>query len=169
MNTLYICCGPAGIGKSSWLRENADKISEGCSIVSRDEIRFSLVKPTESYFSRENEVIDTFHRVIAKALKYTDTFVDATNVTVGARRKLLFGIKQYTDYDFHIVAIDFYKNNMMEICLQQNACRAGRERVPDNIVEDMVGRYQRPSIKEGFEKVYHAIGNILVLREGVEE
>lgn len=168
MNKLYVCCGPAGIGKSTWLRTNANKISEGCAIVSRDEIRFDLVKPNEPYFSRENEVLAIFLATIAKTLEHTDVFVDATNTTVSSRHKLFLGINKYAECSYEKIALDFYKNNMLDICLTQNSCRTGRERVPDDVVERMVGQYQRPSTKEGFSKVYHVIGDMLMLREGEE-
>ena len=167
-NKLYVCCGPAGVGKSSWLRENANKISEGCAVVSRDEIRYDLVKPNEPYFSKEEQVLAEFFAVIAVSLKYSDVFVDATNTTVSARHKLFLGISKIVECPYEKIALDFYKNNMLDICLTQNAYRTGRERVPDEVVEKMVGQYQRPSIKEGFTKVYHVIGNMLMLREGEE-
>ena len=53
---LYIMCGPAGCGKSTFLNNCATKISEGCAIVSRDEIRFNMLKDDMSYFAKEKEV-----------------------------------------------------------------------------------------------------------------
>lgn len=167
MNTLYVCCGPAGIGKSTWLKNNINKIVEGCAVVSRDAIRFEMVKPNEPYFSKEDKVLAKFYSVIAKSLEYSDVVVDSTNVSVSARRKLFLGINKYVQCPYHTAAIDFYKNNMLEICLDQNALRTGRERVPDDVVQRMVGQFQRPSTAEGFEKVYHVIGNGMVERRWV--
>ena len=48
---LYLMCGPAGSGKTTWIREHA---TPGVSAhISRDRIRFSMVKEDEYYFSRE--------------------------------------------------------------------------------------------------------------------
>ena len=54
---LYIMCGPAGGGKSTWVREHA--INDGCAVVSRDAVRFSMVKENEPYFSQETNVYKT--------------------------------------------------------------------------------------------------------------
>lgn len=49
MPTLYILCGPSGCGKTTWAR-NFIKEHRDIRYVSRDEIRFELVDPNESYF-----------------------------------------------------------------------------------------------------------------------
>ena len=54
---LYISCGVPGSGKSTFLK-NHTKPNE--AIISRDEIRFNLLKDGEDYFSHENEVFDKF-------------------------------------------------------------------------------------------------------------
>ena len=56
-HTLYIMCGPAGCGKSTFLNNCATKISEGCAIVSRDEIRVNMLKDDMSYFAKEKEAV----------------------------------------------------------------------------------------------------------------
>lgn len=69
--TIYLLAGPAGCGKSTWAkkeyeydaaldRENHDKIS--AIIISRDEIRYSLVAEDEEYFSKERKVFNTLSK-----------------------------------------------------------------------------------------------------------
>ena len=45
MSILYILCGPSGSGKSTWAK--TDERMKHCAYVSRDEIRYSLVKEEE--------------------------------------------------------------------------------------------------------------------------
>ena len=54
MPTLYIMCGPSGCGKTTWAHNFIKEQHETNDIryVSRDEIRFSLIKEGEEYFSR---------------------------------------------------------------------------------------------------------------------
>ena len=60
---LFIMIGAPVSGKSTWvkrqIREDIDKY------VSRDEIRFSLLKEGDAYFKYEDEVFDTFVERIA--------------------------------------------------------------------------------------------------------
>ena len=52
---LYLLVGPAGSGKTTWVREHA---TPGTSAhISRDRIRFSMLKEGEYYFAREDEVL----------------------------------------------------------------------------------------------------------------
>ena len=52
MSTLYVMCGVPGCGKSTWCKNN---VPEDAVYVSRDEVRFSMLKPTDAYFSKEQE------------------------------------------------------------------------------------------------------------------
>jgi len=53
MADVYIMCGCPGSGKTTWLK---DHVKPGSAIISRDAIRFSLLKEGEDYFSHEEEV-----------------------------------------------------------------------------------------------------------------
>ena len=54
MSVLYILCGPSGCGKSTWAKHFQEE-NPSMSYVSRDSIRFNMVKPEEDYFSHEKE------------------------------------------------------------------------------------------------------------------
>ena len=62
---LYIMCGISGSGKSTFVKNN---LKENEVWISRDKIRFSLVKENEKYFSKENLVYKTFVEEIQKCL-----------------------------------------------------------------------------------------------------
>ena len=44
--------GAPGAGKSTFIKNNKDKLCGSVNIVSRDEIRFSLLKDGDEYFSK---------------------------------------------------------------------------------------------------------------------
>ena len=50
--TLWLMCGAPGSGKS-WFAKNILKTDDTWQYISRDEIRFSLIKEGEDYFGKE--------------------------------------------------------------------------------------------------------------------
>ena len=79
---LYISCGVPGSGKSTFLNKIKGKDEV---IVSRDEIRFSLLKPGENYFAHEEEVFRLFCNKIADYIKQgKDVYADATHFTIAS-------------------------------------------------------------------------------------
>ena len=108
MATLYILCGPSGSGKSTWARNfilESDRLGSDVRYVSRDEIRYSLLKDGEDYFSHEKEVFKRF----AGTLRHTlidgfDVVADATHLNERSRNKVL----KYLDLDFvKIIPVNF--------------------------------------------------------------
>ena len=80
MADLYLMCGVPGAGKSTFLKNHIKE--ENSAIISRDVIRFSIVKPEEDYFSHEDEVLNIFWEQINKAVaEGKNTFVDQTSLT----------------------------------------------------------------------------------------
>ena len=141
---LYLMCGPAGSGKTTWVREHA---TPGVSAhISRDRIRFSMVKEDEYYFSREKEVYMEFVRQICRALAYEtkwveEIYVDATHLTKKSREKLVSEIDSFcSKYDLIAVVI----KPELEQCLAQNAQREGREFVPETVIKNMYETFQHP-------------------------
>ena len=51
---VFVMCGPAGSGKSTWLIKQMKPKTDVC--ISRDNIRFGLLKEGEDYFAHENDV-----------------------------------------------------------------------------------------------------------------
>ena len=73
MSKLYVACGIPGSGKSTYLANYVkshytNKLSNMYKIVSRDAIRFSLLKEGDDYFSCEREVFNTFIKEIFNTL-----------------------------------------------------------------------------------------------------
>lgn len=139
---VYLMCGPAGGGKSTWIRNNA---KPGVSAhISRDCIRFKIVKEDEYYFSRENEVYMEFTRQIMKAITcewVDEVYVDATHLTKKSREKLVREIDNVC-HPFDLIAVIVKPE--LEQCLTQNAQRSGREFVPETVIRNMYESFQHP-------------------------
>lgn len=144
MAVLYILCGPAGGGKSTWARAFAENVK--VQYVSRDEIRFSLLTEEDDYFSREKEVFRRFSGSIAQMLLDGFSVVaDATHLTKKSRRRLINAIDQVTT-DYEIVMVPF--NVPVETCLLHNSVRQGRMRVPDSTIRKMCEQFEFPEYEE---------------------
>ena len=145
MCKLYLMCGIPGSGKSTWLKNHA---CDGV-VVSRDVIRFSMVKEDEEYFSKENEVFAEFVRQINENLSVgKDVFADATHLNPASRNKLL---NQVSGYD-EVHAIVMLKT--CDTALKQNENRIGtRAYVPRSVIRRMANQLQVPRLEEGFKSV----------------
>lgn len=147
MPTLYILCGVPGCGKTTWAREfTYQRFEEDIRYVSRDEIRFSIIKDEEDYFSHEKEVYRKFVETITETLiDGFDVIADATHLNEFSRRKLTQSIdRRYTDYE--IVYVVF--NVDLQTCLERNAQRTGRAYVPEQTVRNMYRDFRLPTKDE---------------------
>lgn len=145
IKTIYLLCGVPGVGKSSWARADkayTDSLQEeiglqSCSlIISRDEVRFSLLSDEDEYFAKENEVFELFIKKINDAICKSGIehiYVDATHITPGSRQKVLSHL--LLSENVRVVAVNFFLplNKIKE----QNAQREGRAKVPEDVVEKM--------------------------------
>ena len=146
MATLYILCGPSGSGKSTWASTYEGTITKRCSYVSRDDIRFSIIKDEEDYFSHEKEVFKEFVKAIAKNIMAgRDCIADATHLNMFSRCKLMQALDQYTT-DYEIVYVVF--NVDADTCVERNKAREGRRNVPENIIRNMCRDFRMPTMDE---------------------
>lgn len=152
MATLYLMCGLPGAGKSTFVRDHMNPITD--IYVSRDEIRFKLVKENEEYFSKEKEVFRNFvYDIEAGLIQNYDVFADATHINFASRKKLLNAInkdiKAYTSIEAIWVKVP------KETALKQNENRKGtRSYVPPEAISRMCSQFQRPEFEEGFSTIY---------------
>ena len=144
MPILYILCGPPGCGKSTYYR-NSSELAH-CVYVSRDEVRFSIVKEEEDYFSHEKEVFRKFVSLLITAMRDGyDVVADATHLNEFSRRKLTQAIDMYTT-DYKIIYVVFNVN--ADTCVARNANRTGRANVPENIIRNMCRDFRAPTLDE---------------------
>lgn len=168
---LYLMCGVAGSGKSTYI---TNKILDSDNLCihhsSRDHIRFSLVKENEEYFSREDEVFNKFCEDIQKTLNsdvYDVVFADATHLTSKSRMKTLDRLNLE-----NVDIIPVYLDVPLEEILRRNAQRSGRKFVPETVIKNMYksirfpmfdeNKYEYKSIirvdSEGYEIIYRKDG-----------
>lgn len=143
---LYIMCGPAGCGKSTFANEFMQKLSatgiDKRICISRDAIRFSLLKDGEDYFAHEDEVFANFIHAITSQLKDgVCVIADATHLNMGSRKKLTYAIDQeISDYDIVYIVFD----TPLDVCLKRNSFRLGRQCVPDETIKEMHKYFRIP-------------------------
>lgn len=143
MNKIILMCGIPGSGKSTYAKENMCPAFD--EYVSRDEVRFSIVREDEEYFSHEGEVFNVFIKRIVKQLKSGATvWVDATHLTKSSRLKLLRAIPVKLD------CIDLiWMNTPCEVALERNENRKGtRAYVPPSVIKRMFYQMEPPEFQE---------------------
>lgn len=146
MADVYIMCGCPGSGKTYWCEHH---IKPEAVYISRDAIRFSLLKPDEDYFSHEDEVCRIFWQQINEALSCgRDVFADQTSLTRKSRKYLIQHLKGYD----HINII--WMATPLKVAEKRNDSRKGRAKVPISILVSMYGDFQEPSFKEGFYRIF---------------
>ena len=146
MSKMYVVIGIPGCGKSTYIQNH---IKENEIIVSRDKIRFSMLKDNDDYFSKESEVYDKFIKQINAAIAaQKDVWVDQTSLNRAARNKLFSRLNKKPD---EIIGI--YFNIPITIALQRNAQRSGRALVPEDAIHNMLIALEKPTKKEGFTEI----------------
>ena len=146
MSKLIMMMGVPGCGKSTWIKNHMAGTDEW---ISRDTIRFALLKEGEDYFAHETEVFDVFVDKIAYALKVGLTvWADATHLNKKSRAKVLDKVRKFAD-EVEIVWI----NPPLEIAIEQNDKREGRAWVKHGIIRRMWFSIEKPRKEEGFDKI----------------
>lgn len=107
--------------------------------ISRDVIRFSFLKEGEDYFSHETETFNQFIKSIKRAIDYNEydnIFIDATHLNKKSRNKLLYSLG--SDYIVKLEEINcIFLDTPLEVALERNAQRTGRQYVPEATIIDM--------------------------------
>lgn len=146
--SLWITCGIPGSGKTHWINEMVSILDENKYIViSRDQIRFNLLSDNDNYFDKEDFVFENFCQDIQTAIdnpQIFDIFIDATHLSRRSREKVLNNLDVPDEIDINIV----YFNTPLEVCLDRNEKRKGRQYVPPTSIKQMYTSFHYPQPDE---------------------
>lgn len=152
-NKLYMMVGIPGSGKSTWILNHQAKFKRPYKVVSRDQIRFSLVGEDEEYFSKEKEVFEKFVEAIKEGLDSDlDVYADATHLNEASRSKLLRALGTSLK-GVKVEAIVIRPS--FDTIVKQNAQRSGREFVPLSVIRRMNYQFTMPTEEEGFDRIWY--------------
>ena len=156
---LIIMCGAPGSGKSTWVEKHFMSFPGYTKVVSRDQIRFSILKDDEDYFSHENEVYNKFIEEIKDGLENCDTTIaDATHLNIASRTKFLRSLGTSLK-NIKVIAVVIKPS--LQTCLTQNEMREGHSRVPRGQVRRMYYQFTMPTLDEGFDEIWKYTGDKL--------
>jgi predicted kinase len=155
---LYLLCGPAGSGKSTWAAKDAAKRPNSI-IISRDAVRFELMEDGDTYFKHEPEVFLEYCRRIREALMdniHEVVYADATQLSRRSRNKVLnrSGIEEISEVE--IIPVNVC--TPLRKCLNNNKRREGLGRVPDATVRQMHRQFEPATFEEKY--TYSSILNV---------
>lgn len=130
-------CGVPASGKT-WFAKNKLMKDSNWDYISRDEVRFPMIKDGEDYFSHETAVFNAFIGKITFALEYgnDNIIADATHLNWGSRRKLLKALEKYISLE-NVDIIPVVIDAKLEDILEHNKLRDGRARVPEETIRRM--------------------------------
>lgn len=142
---LYVMIGIPGSGKSTYAKTHL--VDKNTRYVSRDEIRFSLIKEDEDYFSKEDEVFETFLDTIRVGLASDlNIIADATHLNPSSRMKLLASL--YEDLkDVDVIGV--FMRTPVKTCIARNEMRKEtRSYVPPYVINSMAKKLKQPTFNE---------------------
>lgn len=147
---VFVLSGPPASGKSTWVRNH---LTKGCEWISRDNVRFAIIKDGEDYFAHEDEVFDTFIAYINQTLENPEietVFIDATHLNKRSRHKTLSRVNKKNIGELNCVCF----TTPLATCIERNQLREGRAKVPQSAIENMFRACAAPTAAEGFDHVY---------------
>lgn len=154
MKKLIILCGIPGSGKSTFIVKNHNLFGATVKVVSRDVIRFSLIKEDEEYFSKEKDVWKKFIAEIRNGISENEvTVADATHLNEASRLKLINALGgSLKDVDIIPIAL----NVGYELAAARNENRVGtRAYVPPATIRNMSNNFTIPTFEEyNYKTIY---------------
>lgn len=148
MKRLILMMGIPGSGKSTFIKNNEHLFSPSHQVISRDKIRFRILTDEDDYFSKEGQVWRNFIIEIKNSLFYNeDTIVDATHLNEASRNKLLKALELDSCFSESGIEKDIiFINTPLDIAIERNSHRLGREHVPEQTIRNMFNALTTPSI-----------------------
>ena len=147
---LWLMCGIPGSGKSTWAKHKVEQT--GGVWISRDAIRFSIIKDDEDYFSHEDEVLAKFFGDVQEQLNnplVEDIVVDASHLSPKARQATLGRLNLTNAVEVNCVMFDV----PVAVAIERNDQREGRAKVPHSVIRRMDHQKIFPTAKEKFTRI----------------
>lgn len=136
---VYLTVGIPASGKSSFVRKQIAQSGGVC--VSRDEVRFSMLKDEDAYFQNENAVFEEFVKRAQAAIDGPeDVYIDATHISVGSRKKILNRLNLNNTDE----VIMLYFDVPLAVAMERNELRTGRSLVPETAMLSMAKGLTKP-------------------------
>ena len=152
MSKCYQLIGVPGSGKSTWVKNQIWAL--GLSMVSTDNFVEAYAEQqgrtyTEVFEDYMPTAIDLMIQQVAFAQQHGHTVIwDQTSTTAASRRKKF---RMLPDYQ-HIAVV--FKTPDPEELFRRLASRPGKI-IPEEIVQDMIDRFEMPTLAEGFQEIWH--------------
>lgn len=142
--TIWITVGLAGSGKSTWAKENKDKLN--AVIHSSDEIRAELLGDMTDQ-SKNDEVFKILHNRVKDDLRHGKNVVlDSTNLS---RKKRVAFLRELKNIPCEKTCVLFATPFVM--CCARNFARD--RQVPEDVMVRMIKSFTTPTVYEGFNDV----------------
>ena len=152
MPKCYQLIGVPGSGKSTWVKNQIWAL--GLTVVSTDNFVEAYANQQGRTYSEVFEdymptAIDLMIQQVAFAQQHSHTVIwDQTSTTSASRRKKF---RMLPDYQ-HIAVV--FKTPDPEELSRRLASRPGKI-IPEEIVQDMIDRFEMPTLEEGFAEIWH--------------
>ena len=152
MPKCYQLIGVPGSGKSTWVKNQIWAL--GLSVVSTDTFVEAYANQqgrtySEVFGDYMPTAIDLMIQQVAFAQQHGHTVIwDQTSTTAASRRKKF---RMLPDYQ-HIAVV--FKTPDPEELSRRLASRPGKI-IPEEIVQDMIDRFEMPTLAEGFQEIWH--------------
>jgi predicted kinase len=152
MSKCYQLIGVPGSGKTTWLGNQIWAL--GLTVVSTDTFVEAYAAAQGRTYNQVFEdymptAVDLMVQQVAFAHEHGHTVIwDQTSVTVASRRKKF---RMLPDYQH--IAVVFHTPDPVELA-GRLAGRPGKV-IPEEIVQDMINRFEMPTLEEGFQEIWH--------------
>lgn len=151
MNKFYVLVGVPGSGKTTWVNQQSFN-SDHTVYVSTDMFVEQYAQQvgktyTEVFAECMPQAIDKMMDLVLDAIENRyDIVWDQTSTSVASRVKKL----KYVPEGYEKIAVVFPTPELELHRVMLN--RPGKE-IPDEIVQNMIARFEMPTLAEGFDKV----------------
>jgi predicted kinase len=152
MPKCYQLIGVPGSGKTTWLQNQIWAL--GLTVVSTDTFVEAYAAAQGRTYNQVFEdymptAVDLMVQQVAFAHEHGHTVIwDQTSVTVASRRKKFRMLPNYQH-----IAVVFRTPEPAELA-GRLASRPGKI-IPEEIVQDMINRFEMPTLEEGFQEIWH--------------